>query len=83
MRYFRESGYYIGAMIVNYAVTMGIVLGLFLLSLLLPDFWGTSVNFKLAGAALLTIAISLSLTRYCRSFWLAMDYWMDPWTPCD
>ena len=68
-------------MIVNYAVTMGIVLGLFLLSLLLPDFWATSVNLKLVGAGLLTIAISLALTRHCRSFWLTMDSWMEPWTP--
>ena len=83
MRIFSRVGYYIGAMIVNYAVTTGIVLGVFLLSLLLPDFWATSVNVKLAGAALLTIAISLSLTRYCRGYWLTMDYWMDPWTPCD
>ena len=79
LRYFRESGYYIGAMIINYAVTMGIVLGLFLLSLLLPDFWGTSVNLKLAAAAFITVAVSLSLTRHCRSFWLAMDYWLEPW----
>lgn len=79
--YFRESGYYIGAMIVNYAVTMAIVLGVFLLSLLLPDFWATAVNLKLFGMAVLTIAVSLAITRHCRSFWLAMDFWLEPWTP--
>jgi uncharacterized protein (DUF983 family) len=79
--YFRESGYYIGAMIVNYAVTMVIVLAVFLLSLLLPDFWGSSVNLKLLGLGAFTIAVSLAVTRHCRSFWLAMDFWLEPWTP--
>ena len=79
--YFRESGYFIGAMIVNYAITMMIVLGVFLLSLLLPDFWATSVNLKLLGAGVFTIAVSLAVTRHCRSFWLAMDFWLDPWRP--
>lgn len=80
--YFRESGYYIGAMIVNYAVTMVIVLAVFLLLLLLrPDFWATAVNLKLLAMAVFTIAVSLAITRHCRSFWLALDFWLEPWTP--
>jgi len=79
--YFRESGYYIGAMIINYAVTMAIVLAVFFLSLLLPDFWATTVNLKLLGMAVFTIAVSLAITRHCRSLWLAFDFWLEPWTP--
>lgn len=57
--YFREPGYYMGAMILNYGVTAGIVLFLYLLSLFFPDQPGLSANLRI----ILWMAFAISL-RY-------------------
>jgi uncharacterized protein (DUF983 family) len=77
--FYREPGYYVGAMIVNYGVTAGIVLAAYLLSLLLPNFWNASTDTKLFAWFGFAIALSLALFRHSRSLWLAMDYWLEPW----
>ncbi len=46
LRYFRESGYYIGAMILNYGITIALVVAAYLISLSVPDLPGVSVNFS-------------------------------------
>jgi uncharacterized protein (DUF983 family) len=78
--YFREPGYFVGALIVNYTLSLGIVMGAFLISLTLPDLWPASTNVKLAAWCVFAVAVSLILTRHSRSLWLAVDYWIDPWS---
>src|SRR6266849_8903855 len=46
LSYFPEQGYYVGAMIINYAATTACVVTIFLLSLLFPDFTRFSTNLK-------------------------------------
>ena len=46
--YFRESGYFIGAMMLNYGFTTALVIAVYLISLFFPDLRGVSVNFRLA-----------------------------------
>lgn len=79
--FYRESGYYVGAMIVNYGVTAAIVLTAYLVSLLLPPIWRASTDTKLVAWFAFAIAVSLALFRHSRSLWLALDYWLDPWAP--
>jgi uncharacterized protein (DUF983 family) len=76
----REPGYFVGALIFNYALSIAIVTGSFLVALVLPDFWPASFNLKLAAWCAFAAAVSLGLTRHSRSLWLALDYWIDPWT---
>ena len=79
--YYRESGYYVGAMMINYGITAFVVLAAYLVSRLMPVMWNVSPEWKIPvwmGAA---VAISLLLVPVTRGLWLAFDYWVEPWMP--
>jgi len=81
---FREPGYYVGAMIINYAATSFLMLVIYVLFVfLVPPLWNAPPEKKIPvwmGAA---IAVSLLLFHHCRALWLAGDYWLEPWQPRD
>ena len=81
LSYFPEQGYYLGAMILNYAATTAVVVAIFLVSLLFPDFTRLSTNSKILLWMGFAIALSLSLTRHAYSFWLGIDFWIKPRRP--
>jgi uncharacterized protein (DUF983 family) len=81
LSYFPEQGYYLGAMIINYAVTTAVVVAIFLLSLLFPDFTTLSTNSKMLLWMAFAIALSLSFMRNSYSFWLGIDFWIKPRPP--
>lgn len=76
--YYRESGYYLGGMILTYVFTAFTLLAIFFAGLLLPDSV-LSENVKLALWVALAIALSLLFVRPAYSLWLAADFWIDPW----
>ena len=71
LRYEREQGYFVGAIYVNYAVTVVVAAG----TVLVLD-W----TIGLSLAAQLTVGIALGALvpvvffRYARSLWLSLDY---------
>jgi len=81
LSYFPEQGYYVGAMIINYVITTAIVVAIFLLSLLLPDFTTFSINSKILIWMAFAIVLSLLLVRHSYSFWLGIDFWIKPRQP--
>ena len=81
LAYFRESGYFIGGMIVDYVVTALLVTAIYLAQLLLPNFTRLSSETKLALWLGFSVVSALALMRHSYSFWLAMDYWIEPWEP--
>jgi len=81
LSYFPEQGYYIGAMIINYAVTTACIVAIFLFSLLFPDFTPLSTNSKILLWMAFAIALSLLLMRHSYSFWLGLDFWVKPRQP--
>ena len=81
LSYFPEQGYYVGAMIINYAVTTACVVTIFLLSLLFPDFTRLSTNVKILLWMIFAIVLSLLLVRHSYSFWLGLDFWVKPRQP--
>lgn len=81
LSYFPEQGYYMGAMIINYAVTTAIIVAIFLVSTLFPDFTSLSTNSKILLWMAFAIALSLLLTRHAYSFWLGIDFWIKPRQP--
>ena len=81
LSYHRESGYYIGGMIVTYGLTLLVVIPVFLVSILLPDIKGLSDYAKLALWILFAIPLSLFFMPYAYSLWLSVDFWMEPWKP--
>lgn len=81
LSYFRESGYYLGGMIITYMLTAFIIVVLYLLSLALPATSNFSENFTYAFWACLAISLTLVLMRPAYSLWLSLDFWIDPWRP--
>jgi uncharacterized protein (DUF983 family) len=78
LSYFRESGYYIGGMMITYALTAIVLIAVYLLSLLLPD-TQLSVNRILALWIAFGVALSLVFMPYAYSLWLSLDFWLNPW----
>ncbi|MGA7626188.1 MAG: DUF983 domain-containing protein [Candidatus Acidiferrales bacterium] len=81
LSFFRESGYYIGGMIITYGLTLMVVIPVFLVSLLLPDLRGVSDNGRFALWILFAVPLSLLLMPYSYSLWLHLDFWFEPWMP--
>ncbi|PYU17789.1 MAG: hypothetical protein DMG29_00090 [Acidobacteria bacterium] len=81
LSYFPESGYYLGAMIINYGVTATLVVLIFLFSLLFPGLTPWTMNTKILLWMAFAIALSLLMMRHSYSFWLALDFWITPRQP--
>jgi uncharacterized protein (DUF983 family) len=81
LSYFPEQGYYLGAMIINYAATTAVVVTIFLLSLLIPDFTTLSTNSKITIWIAFAVCLSLLFVRHAYSFWLGIDFWIKPRQP--
>jgi uncharacterized protein (DUF983 family) len=81
LSYFRESGYYLGGMIITYIFTAFILVGAYLVSLLFRGAGIFSENFKFMFWASLAILLTLVLVRPAYSLWLSLDFWIDPWQP--
>jgi uncharacterized protein (DUF983 family) len=81
LAYYREAGYFLGAMIVNYMGTAFLVTTLYLSFLLLPDLASLSLEAKIAAWLAFAVLLSLALMRHSYSFWLALDFWIEPWEP--
>jgi|SRR5665213_1838917 len=78
LSYFPEQGYYVGAMIINYAATTAVVVMIFLVSLLFRDFTTFSTNFKITLWIGFAVCLSLLFVRHAYSFWLGIDFWIKP-----
>jgi uncharacterized protein (DUF983 family) len=81
LHYFRESGYFMGGMIITYVMTAFILLGAYLISLLIPGVRMISENAKFVFWIVLAILLTLILVRPAYSLWLSLDFWIDPWEP--
>ncbi len=81
LSYFRESGYYVGGMIINYVLTVILVVAVYLLLLLLPDAAHLSWNAKYGLWLGFGILVAVCLVRHSYSLWLALDFWIEPWEP--
>jgi len=75
MPFERAQGYFVGAIYVNYAVTVGIAVGGYLV------LWNTTTLSTSAQLALwmpFVVLFPLWFFRYSRSFWLAVEYLCNP-----
>lgn len=83
LSYFRESGYYLGGMILTYVFAVLVLIVVYLASILVPG-WpaiGVSDNVKFLFWILFTVLLSILFVRPSYSLWLALDFWLEPWTP--
>ena len=71
LRYEREQGYFVGAIYVNYAVTVIVAAG----TVLVLDWTvGLSLAAQLAVGIALGALVPVLFFRYARSLWLSLDY---------
>jgi len=71
LRYEREQGYFVGAIYVNYAVTVIVAAG----TVLMLDWTvGLSLAAQLAIGIALGALVPVLFFRYARSLWLSLDY---------
>jgi len=71
LRYEREQGYFVGAIYINYAVTVAVAVGV-----VLGLDWtvGLTLAQQLAIGVALGVVVPLAFFRYARSLWLVVNY---------
>ena len=78
LRFEREPGYFIGAIYINYGVTVVLALaGYQILDLLFEPTLSQQLVLWVAFA----VAFPLLFYRYSKSLWLSMDCWVNPEPP--
>ena len=71
LRFEREPGYFVGAIYVNYAVTVAVAAG----TVLVLDWTlGLTLTAQLAIGITLGVLFPVVFFRYARSLWLSLDY---------
>lgn len=75
LRLEREQGYFVGAIYLNYAVTILVVMGGYFA---VDYFAGLSPGQHLLLWGVVSIVFPLGFFRYSKSLWLALDYFFDP-----
>ena len=71
LRYEREQGYFVGAIYINYAVTVAIAAG----GVLMLDWTiGLTLPAQLTIGIALGALVPVVFFRYARSLWLSLDY---------
>ncbi len=75
-RYEREQGYWVGAIYLNFALTVVFAFGPVLV---LDTLIGLTLAQQLTIAITLSVLVPLALFRYSRSLWLAIDYLVTSW----
>lgn len=73
----REHGYFVGAIYINYLLTIAVALGVFLALEIWTD---TSFRVRLAVAVVLAGSLPILFHHHSKSFWLAMDHFISPET---
>ncbi len=73
--FLREQGYFIGSVYVNVIVTEGLIMLVYLASVLLFSGGGKWI---LTVLLVLAVAFPLLFFRHARSLWLSFDYLFDP-----
>jgi uncharacterized protein (DUF983 family) len=71
----RETGYFIGAIYINYGLTVGLALiGYFVLE----AWWSPAPGWQATIWGAFAVLFPLWSYRYSKAFWLALDHLVDP-----
>jgi len=75
LRFEREQGYFVGAIYLNYAATVIIMIAGYIV---LDYFFNLSLTMQLVVWIVFGVCFPLFFFRYARSLWLSIDYLFDP-----
>jgi uncharacterized protein (DUF983 family) len=83
LSYFREEGYYLGAMFLNFILSTLLVILIYFALLLLR--FSALTDVSTTRQVLVWIGfgaiLCLGLVRHSYSLWLGLDFWISPWPP--
>jgi uncharacterized protein (DUF983 family) len=71
----REHGYFVGAIYINYALTIA---GTFAIFLALERWTGLSFRTRLTAAVVLAGSLPVLFHHHSKSFWLGLDHFINP-----
>jgi len=77
--YFRESGYFVGGMILTYGLTIAVLIPAYLVMPLVPDLAWLSEAMKYGLWISFTLLLAALFVRPAYALWLSLDYWLEPW----
>jgi uncharacterized protein (DUF983 family) len=77
--YFRESGYFVGGMILTYGLTIAVLIPVYLVTPLVPELAWLSETMKYALWISFTLLLAVLFVRPAYALWLSVDYWLEPW----
>ncbi|HEV2388038.1 MAG TPA: DUF983 domain-containing protein [Candidatus Acidoferrales bacterium] len=81
LSYCPESGYYVGAMYLNFIFSALTVAILYAVTLPVHFLARGSIAGELVFWISLGILLSLLLMRHSYSLWISVDFWLTPWEP--
>ena len=81
LAYFRESGYFVGGMILTYGFTVAVLVIAYLLTPFVPDTTWMSDTWKYALWIVFMLVLAAVFVRPAYALWLSLDYWLEPWPP--
>jgi uncharacterized protein (DUF983 family) len=81
LSYYPESGYYVGAMYLNFIFSAIVVSILYVAALPFHLLAEWSITTQLTFWISLGITLCLLLMRHSYSFWISLDFWLTPWEP--
>jgi hypothetical protein len=70
-------------MIITYISTTMVLVGVYLVTLLVPAIAAVSESVKFPVWVGFGILLALLLVRPSYSLWITLDFWIDPWKPGD
>jgi uncharacterized protein (DUF983 family) len=77
--YFRESGYFVGGMILTYGLTIAVLIPVYLVTPLVPQLAWLSETMKYVLWISFTLLLAVLFVRPAYALWLSVDYWLEPW----
>jgi uncharacterized protein (DUF983 family) len=77
--YFRESGYFVGGMILTYGLTIAVLIPVYLVTPLVPELAWLSETMKYVLWISFTLLLAVLFVRPAYALWLSVDYWLEPW----
>jgi len=79
--FYREAGYFVGAMYLNFILSAIVWLLFYGVAYFLPPLLHISYGARNALWFGFGVLLCLALMRFSYSLWLAVDFWIQPWRP--
>jgi uncharacterized protein (DUF983 family) len=81
LTYFPESGYYVGAMYLNFIASALVTAVLYAAAIPIHRLSQAPLTTQIFFWIFAGVLVCLGLMHYAYSFWISLDFWLTPWEP--